>query len=651
MIEIGYVSLFIALIVAAFSALLSYLGARKKKAEFIASSKNGVFVVCILITIASSALLYALINRDFGIEYVANYTNRTLPLLYTITAFYAGQEGSLLFWVWLLSIFSTILLLKNKDKNRNLIPYIIFVLMGITFFFLLLLTVVNSPFNRLPQIPEDGKGLNPLLQNPGMIFHPITLYIGYVGFSIPFAYAIAALITGQLGEVWIRSTRRWTLFSWFFLTLGNLFGAKWAYVELGWGGYWAWDPVENASLMPWLVATAYLHSVMIQEKRGMLKIWNIVLIIFTFLLTIFGTFITRSGIISSVHTFGQSSLGWIFLVFLGILFLVSFNLLIERLPQLKSRNELDSFLSRESTFLYNNLILVGISFATLWGTLFPIISEALRGIKITVGAPFFNKVNIPIGLALLLLTGLCPIIAWRKASFENAKRNLILPLCITLIGGLIFYNLGIRKIYPLLSFTFSVFVTASIIYDIYRATKARGRMTKEGPLRSLWWLVVRNKRRYGGYIVHIGMVLVFVGITGGAFKMEKQVALRKGESFKIKNYNVRYDFLSHYFTANKEVVAATLTLLREGKIIDRLIPEKNFHRGHEEQPTTEVAIHSSLKEDFYVILAGYEGDLVTLKILINPLIAWLWIGGIIISIGTLITLLPEREKLLIKGDK
>jgi len=404
MVEIGSFAIVLALIVSAYSGLSIVFGLRTRRGEMIASSENGIKAIFFCLTLASLAMIYALVTRDFQVAYIAQYTNRSLPLIYTLTAFYAGQEGSLLFWAWLLSLFAAIVVWQNRGKNRDILPYVNLVLICIIFFFLFLMVFVTNPFKRLPTVPPDGQGLNPLLQNPGMIFHPITLFFGYVGFAVPYAFAMAALITGKLGDIWIRTTRRWTLFSWFFLTIGNLLGDQWAYVELGWGGYWAWDPVENASFMPWLVATAYLHSVMIQEKRGMLKVWNIVLITLTFLLTIFGTFITRSGIISSVHTFGQSSLGWLFLAFLGIGVVVSFNLLINRLPQLRSRNELDSYLSRESSFLYNNLIFVGITFATLWGTLFPIISEAVRGVKITVGPPFFNKVNTPIGLALLALT-------------------------------------------------------------------------------------------------------------------------------------------------------------------------------------------------------------------------------------------------------
>ncbi len=643
MVEIGYFSLIFALMFAAYSILSSIFGTKGQKGELIASSENGVIAVFGFLTLASLAMIYALVSRDFHIEYVAKYTNRTLPLIYTVTAFYAGQEGSLLLWAWLLSLFSCIVIWQNREKNRNLLPHVTLVLMAITFFFLLLLVSVTNPFKRLPTAPPDGQGLNPLLQNPGMIFHPTTLFLGYVGFAVPYAFAMAALVTGQLGEVWIKTTRRWTLISWFFLTIGNLFGAQWAYVELGWGGYWAWDPVENASFMPWLVATAYLHSVMIQEKRGMLKVWNLVLITFTFLLTIFGTFITRSGIISSVHTFGQSSIGWIFLVFLGVVILVSFNLLMNRLPQLQSRNELDSLLSRESSFLYNNLMLVGIAFAILWGTIFPIISEAIRGVKITVGPPFFNKVNTPIGLALLGLTGLCPLIAWRRTSAENLRRNFFLPLLIAIVGGVVLYISGIRQLYPFLSFTICIFVITTIFLEFYRGTRARKEMTRGSLPGALWALLNRNKRRYGGYIVHLGIVLVFIGITGEAFKRENQITANKGDSFKVKNYTLRYDSLSRYSTANKEVVAATLSVFNTGKKVALLIPEKNLHRGHD-QPTTEVAIHSTFKEDLYVILAGYEGEIATFKVLVNPLVVWIWIGGGVMALGTIVALFPDRRR-------
>lgn len=641
--EIGYYSLFIALFFSAYSAFIAVLGAKTDRAEFIASSENGTLVVSGLLTISGISLLYALITRDFQVEYVYSYTNRSLPLVYTITAFYAGQKGSLLLWAWILSIFTSIVVIQNRNKNRELLPYVLWVLMTITFFFVYLLVFISNPFELLNYVPADGKGLNPMLQNPGMIFHPPTLFLGYVGFSVPFAFSIAALITGRLGNTWIKTTRKWTIFSWFFLTVGNLFGMEWAYVELGWGGYWAWDPVENASLMPWLVGTAYLHSVMIQEKRGMLKVWNIVLILLTFLLTIFGTFITRSGIISSVHSFGESSLGWIFLTFLFVFLFMSLALLFYRLPHLRSKNELDSLLSRESTFLYNNLLLVGIAFTVFWGTIFPIISEALRGIKITVGPPFFNTVITPIGLGLLFLTGLCPLVAWRKSTFKKFVARIAYPSACAGTGVIALIISGVRSAYPLIAFSLCFFVTSSLVMEFFNGIRARHYISGESIPVAFWRLISRNKRRYGGYIIHFGVVLIFFALSGNAFNRDKQITLKKGESATIQEYTIRYDSLVRYPTAHKESVIANLTLFNDNHPVGALYPEKSLYRG-QDQPTSEVAIYSTLSKDLYVILAGYDEDTATFKILINPLVIWLWIGGCVMTLGTIIVMLPDGKK-------
>ncbi len=641
--EIGYYSIFIALLLAGYSSLTAIVGIKGRRGELIASSENAAMAVFAFMTLASVSLIYALLTRDFQVEYVWDYSNRSLSWFYTLTAFYAGQKGSLLLWAWLLSIFSVIVVFQNRKKNRELMPYVLGILMSITFFFTVLMVFSTNPFELLNFTPRDGQGLNPLLQNPGMIFHPPTLYLGYVGITVPFAFSMAALITGRLGDVWIKTTRRWTIFSWFFLTVGNMFGMEWAYVELGWGGYWAWDPVENASFMPWIVATAYLHSVMIQEKRGMLKVWNLVLIILTFLLTIFGTFITRSGIISSVHSFGESTLGWIFLIFLFVVLAGSLLLLIYRLPDLKSSNQLDSLLSRESTFLYNNLLFVGIAFTVFWGTLFPIISEAVRGVKITVGAPFYNAVITPIGLTLLFLTGLCPLVAWRRSTLKKFTKKVMYPSLLSLIGAGVFLLFGIRSFFPLITFTLCLFVTAVLFSEFVNGTRARHALSGEGYFSAFWNLVTRNKRRYGGYVIHFGIVLIFMGFGGNAFNTEKQVTLKKGESIQIKNYLLRYDALSSFPTAQKDKVVATLTLFNNNHKVGVLSPEKNMYK-RQDQPTTEVAIRSTLKDDLYVILAGYDKDTATFKVLVNPLVIWIWIGGGIMGLGTVIVMLPNRRK-------
>jgi cytochrome c-type biogenesis protein CcmF len=643
MTEIGFYSVFIALFLSAYAGLTAFCGIKAQRGDMIASAENAATAVFGFLTLAGGAMIYALATRDFQIEYVARYTSRTLPMIYTLTAFYAGQKGSLLLWGWLLSMFAVIVILQNRKKNRELLPYVLTVLMTVTFFFTFLMIFASNPFERLNYLPPDGKGLNPMLQNPGMIFHPPTLFLGYVGFTVPFAFAMAALITGRLGDEWIKTTRKWTILAWFFLTAGNLLGMEWAYVELGWGGYWAWDPVENASFMPWIVGTAYLHSVMIQEKRGMLKVWNIVLIIFTFLLTIFGTFITRSGLIASVHSFGESSLGWVFLLFLGAALIISVSLLIYRWPDLQSENQLDSLLSRESSFLYNNLLFVGIAFAIFWGTLFPIISEAVRGVKITVGPPFYNTVVTPIGLTLLFLMGVCPLIAWRKTTLKNFLKKILFPSLVSIAGAAVLYLLQIRSVIALITLTLCIFVSINLFLEFFNGARTRHSLLKESYLKALWNLVARNKRRYGGHIIHFGVVLLFMAMSGSAFNMEKQITVNKGESFKVKKYTLRYDALSEYPTASKHRVVATLSIFNDKHKVGVLSPEKSLFIG-QEQPTTEVAIHTNLKEDVYVILAGYGKDWATFKVLVNPLVIWLWIGGVIMAFGAIIVMLPDRRK-------
>ena len=640
---IGFYSVFIALFLSAYAGLTAFCGIKAQRGDMIASAENAATAVFGFLTLAGGAMIYALATRDFQIEYVARYTSRTLPMIYTLTAFYAGQKGSLLLWGWLLSMFAVIVILQNRKKNRELLPYVLTVLMTVTFFFTFLMIFVSNPFERLNYLPPDGKGLNPMLQNPGMIFHPPTLFLGYVGFTVPFAFAMAALITGRLGDEWIKTTRKWTILAWFFLTAGNLLGMEWAYVELGWGGYWAWDPVENASFMPWIVGTAYLHSVTIQEKRGMLKVWNIVLIIFTFLLTIFGTFITRSGLIASVHSFGESSLGWVFLLFLGAALIISVSLLIYRWPDLQSENQLDSLLSRESSFLYNNLLFVGIAFAIFWGTLFPIISEAVRGVKITVGPPFYNTVVTPIGLTLLFLMGVCPLIAWRKTTLKNFLKKILFPSLVSIAGAAVLYLLQIRSVIALITLTLCIFVSINLFLEFFNGARTRHSLLKESYLKALWNLVARNKRRYGGHIIHFGVVLLFMAMSGSAFNMEKQITVNKGESFKVKKYTLRYDALSEYPTASKHRVVATLSIFNDKHKVGVLSPEKSLFIG-QEQPTTEVAIHTNLKEDVYVILAGYGKDWATFKVLVNPLVIWLWIGGGIMAFGAIIVMLPDRRK-------
>ena len=641
MADLGYFSLALALVVALFSLLAALLGARGRP-ELVAAARNGTFALLGLTSLASAVLAYAFISHDFSLEYVASYSARGMSTAYTLAAFWAGNEGSLLLWSWVLALMAAMVLWQKP--RRDFLPYIVAVLSATMAFFLLLMVFVSNPFRQLPFTPADGRGLNPLLENMGMLFHPLTTLAGYSIFAIPFAFAVAALATGQVGEEWLRRTRRYTLVAWALLGIGTLLGAQWAYVELGWGGYWAWDPVENAGLMPWLTATAFLHSALIQKRRGMLKVWNMVLIIVTFNLALFGTFLTRSGIISSVHTFGESGLGPLFLGFIFISLLVSLVLLYRRLPSLKSEDELDSLVSRESTFLINNLLLVAITFATFLGTIFPVISQAVRGVKVTVGPPFFNQVNGPIFLLFLLLMGICPLIGWRRATPGNLLRNFLLPAGSAVLVLVLLIVLGVKTWYALLGFGVCAFVLATIFLEWFRGVRARHRKG-ENYLTAFFRLLWGNRPRYGGYLVHVGIILLALGVIGSSvYKAEAEVSLSPGESFQIGKYTLKYEGMSTYPTEKKEVVSATIQVFNNGKPAGIMAPAKTFHVNYD-TPVSEVAIRSTLLEDLYVILMGWDeiGGVAAFKALVNPLIAWMWIGGFLFILGTVIAIWPERK--------
>jgi len=646
MADIGYITLLLALVASIYAVIAFVFGVRGRHLALTDSAKNSLLAVCGLVSISVAILIYALVTHDFQIAYVTSYTSRDLPLPYLISALWAGNDGSLLFWAWLLSLFATVVVLQKRVVGKELVPYAASIIMVTQAFFLILLLFVSNPFHKLALVPAEGMGLNPLLENPGMILHPPTLLAGYVGFTIPFAFAIAALLTRRLGDEWIIAIRRWTLLAWLFLGVGNIIGAWWAYVELGWGGYWAWDPVENAGLMPWLVATAFLHSTMMQRRRGMLKVWNMVLIILTFSLAMFGTFLTRSGILSSVHTFGESTLGPFFLGFIGITLLGSLGLLYYRKEELKGEAEMESLVSRESTFLLNNLLLVGAAFAVFLGTIFPVISEAVRGVKISVGPPFFNQVNGPIFLAIVFLTGVCVLIGWRRASIKKLLLNFLWPLVAALILGIGLFLLGIREWYALVAFFLCSFVLFTILYEWFRETRARHVIRAENYLKAFWGLIWANRPRYGGYIVHIAIIFITIGVIGSSFyDVEKEATLMPGESMTINEYTLTYDNLDHYETESKHVVTATLSVYNGEELIGKLIPEKYFHRSYE-QAVTEVAIRTTLLEDLYVILVAWDEDGTTaFKVLVNPLVNWIWIGGVVFVIGGLIAFWPDRQKL------
>ena len=650
MVELGKVSTLAALAVV-FYAIAAFVGGiRLRSARLVESGKRAVISLFVLLTAAILALTYLLLAGDFSIRYVANYTDRELPVPYKLAALWAGNEGSLLLWVWILALMATLLAVTRRRDDAEMMPYVLGILMGIASFFVYLLVFVADPFATLPQALPDGYGLNPLLQNPGMWLHPTTQYIGYVGFSVPFAYAMAALILRRADATWLQVTRRWTLFAWLFLSIGMIYGAQWAYVELGWGGYWAWDPVENASLLPWLTGTAFFHSAMIQERRGMLKVWNVLLIILTFILTIFGTFLVRSGILRSVHAFSDGTLGLYFTIFMGSTLAASLWLFFDRMPTLREENRLESIVSKESSFLVNNLILLGMAFAVFWGTIFPIVSEAATGSRVTVGPPFFNQVMVPIGLALVLLMGICPLIAWRRASLENIRHHFVYPAAAAAGFAAVALALGLKGWLPLVSFAVSVFVVATIVLEVARALRVRRRTTGEGWGLALVRLLTRNRRRYGGYLVHIAVVMMVVGITGSAmFKQELEKSVRPGETIAIGDYELSFEGLKTRQEGSRVVVYADLPVTRrEGdgtrRSLGLLRTEKVFY-PKSEQPTTEVGILGSLKEDLYVILAGWDGrqGITSFKVLVNPLVAWIWLGEYLLIAGTLFAMWPTRR--------
>ena len=647
---IGTLALALALVLAGYSILANVVGARTSIPSLTVSGRHALWAMCAMVTVAVGALWSSLLHSDFSLEYVASYTSASLPTIYKITALWGGQQGSLLFWTWLLTIFTSIVAFQNRRRNPEMTPYALAVLAGIAIFFLGMLNFVTRPFELLAVVPRDGQDLNPLLQNYWMAIHPPSLYTGYVSASVPFAFGAAALMVGRLDDSWIRSTRRWAIFSWFFLTLGNLFGARWAYEVLGWGGYWAWDPVENAAFMPWLVMTAYLHSVMIQERKDMLKVWNLVLIGMAFGLTLFGTFITRSGVISSVHSFTQSGLGPYFLTFLIAVVAFYTAMLLARVKQLRTPAEFESYLSREAAFLFNNLVLVGIAFAVFWGTLFPVLSEAVRGVKITVGPPFFNKVNGPLALALIFLMGVGPLVAWRRSALDSLAKTFASPAIFGVTTGVCAFIAGLREWYVLTALSLGAFVLGTIVVEFRRGVSARRHMVGESVPAAIVNLIGKNNRRYGGYVIHLGVVLAFTGIVASAFfKTEVKQSVKQGDSFQVGPYELEFLGMNTTETAHVETARARVEVRRNGKPIAMMEPAKLFFKRLQ-QPATAVAIRSTPAADLYVVLAGIDDQsgLATFQVFLTPLVFWLWAGGVIMALGTVIVMWPNvRERAVI----
>ena len=602
------------------------------------------------VTAASLALVFAAFRDDFSLAYILHHSNRDLPIAYKFAALWSGQEGSLLFWCWLLATYGLVLRLRHKVDTR-LVAHASIIIAAVQIFFLLLVNFAAHPFALVSgTIPPDGNGLNPLLQYPEMVIHPPMLYLGYVGMTVPFAFALAALIIKYPGEKWIHITRRWTMVGWAFLTCGVFLGMHWAYAVLGWGGYWGWDPVENASILPWLTGTAFLHSVMMQEKRGMMKVWNMWLIFATFLLSIFGTFLTRSGVVSSVHAFAQSGIGPWFVGFLSLTFGVCVFFFVRNRSHLESEHQLESLVSRESSFLFNNVLLLVSCFTVLWGTLFPVLSEWVQGTKVTVGPPFFNKVNVPIAMVLLVLTGIGPLLAWRKTSLESLKKNFLIPTILAVLTAAVLIAGGMRPwqdiayFYSLVAISLSVLVASTIFSEFFRGGRVIARKSGSNILSGMVQLTRRNTRRYGGYIVHLGVVIVIVGLAGAAFNQDKEQELGYGDRMQIGPYTLICRSYTQDDKPNYGSEWAIIDVQKNGKQIRTMYPERRFYKASE-QTSTIVANYSTPREDLYLVYSGQNPDThrPIIRAHLNPLVYWIWAGAHILLIGTIIALFPSTK--------
>jgi cytochrome c-type biogenesis protein CcmF len=630
---LGHPSLVAALAFAAGALVLQAAGGALRRHFVAEAGRRALACACFFTVLATIALTTALFAHDFSIAYVASYTSRSLSAPYTVSALWGGMQGSLLFWTLLLTVFSTVALAGAYRHRLALAPWAGAFLSAIASFFLLLLVVPADPFARLAEVPADGSGLNPLLQSPGMLLHPPLLYTGFVGFSIPFAFAMGALASRRAEDSWFVSARRWTLFSWSALSVGIVLGGAWAYTELGWGGYWAWDPVENASFMPWLTATAFLHSVIIQEKRRMLKVWNVALIVLTYVLAVFGTFLTRSGILSSVHTFTEGPIGKWFLPFLALMLIGGMGLLALRLDGLRSDNRLDSLMSRESAFLANNVLFVAAAFAVLWGTIYPIVAEVFTGIRLSVGPPFFNTVFSPLALGILALAGLGPLISWRRMSPGALGRVARLPLAAGVVGVAALAVAGVSSFGALAAFGLCIFTAASIAGEFVRGSRVHREREGLPWTAALGLTMMRNRRRYGGYVVHLGVVLLVVGIAGSAFRDERRAQLEPGQSFTVGSYRLTYEGLRRDETPEKEINAARVTVRKDGREVGTLWPQRNFHLA-QRQPQSEIAIRTTPIEDLYVVVTSFQADGgAAVRAFVNPLTWWIWAGAVIMALG------------------
>jgi cytochrome c-type biogenesis protein CcmF len=643
---IGYSAVIAAFALALAGIGLAVAGIRTARPHLTARARTISYCVFGLMAVANLAMIYGLVTHDFSISYVAQVGSRSTPLFFTIISLWGSLEGSILFWGLVLSGYTAASVYGSGRKLGNLGNYALAVLLGIGLFFYLLLLGPANPFEAMSPVPEDGPGPNPLLQNhPLMAVHPPLLYLGYVGMSVPFAFAMGALLSGELDDTWLRVTRRWTLTAWTFLSLAIIAGMWWSYDVLGWGGYWAWDPVENASFMPWLTATAFLHSAMIQERRGMLRVWNLSLIAATFLLTILGTFLTRSGVLSSVHAFTQGVVGYYFVAFIGVALIFSLVLLGGRSTELRREGHIDDPLSRDAVFLVNNLLFTAFTFTVLLGTLFPLLAEAARGVKLTVGAPFFNRMTAPVCMALLFLTGVGPMLPWRGAGKEHLKGHLRAPTISLALAVIVTLLLGLRSPYALLAFGFAAFSLAGNIQEFIFPALARRKLHGEDLPRALYRVVAANHRRYGGYTAHIGIVMIAAGITASsAFRFEKEVTLRPGETAELQGYRVRLEGVYADEEPHRWVIRADLATFAGDRSIGHMIPKLNYYNRSPE-PITTPAVRSTPKEDLYINLLAFDedGKHATISMIVEPLVFWIWTGGLVVALGGLLAAVPQRR--------
>jgi cytochrome c-type biogenesis protein CcmF len=623
-----------------YGAAAAFWGVRSRNRSLVASARGAAYAIFGLMVVANLGMVYALLTRDFSISYVAQVGSRSTPTWVTIISLWSSLEGSILFWGLILAGFSAAVVFLHRERENDMFAVATGTMLLVGAFFYLLLVGPANPFRPVFPVPADGPGPNPLLQNHWLMgVHPPLLYLGYVGMVVPFGFAIGALVTRQTDDRWLRVTRRWTLTAWTFLTLAIVAGMWWSYEVLGWGGYWAWDPVENASFLPWLTATAFIHSMMVQERRGMLKVWNVSLIIATFLLTILGTFLTRSGILSSVHAFAEGDIGYYFLAFIAVTLMASVALIAGRSEELRSTGRLESPASRETVFLLNNLVLAAFTFTVLLGTLFPLVAEAVRGVRVTVGEPFFNRMTLPLAVMLIFLVGVGPVLPWGRAG-EKHLRRFVVPGIIGMMGALVWLGVGGRNILALLGVAFAAFAIAANLSEFVVGIRARVRARGEGPFAAARGLFGANARRYGGYVAHLGILMISLGIiASSSFTVDREYTLDRGETAMVGDYTLRFDDIWGTEEARRFSITAEVAVLKGGEQIGVLHPRLNYYRMSD-QPIATPAVRTRAHEDLYLTLMAFDqqGESVTIRALVEPLVGWIWVGALVIGVGAFIAL-------------